>query len=168
MLVHIKHILGDNEIKQIGELLNSATFQDGKISAGFVAQRVKNNQELADSNIVTKLNELVMGNLVRHPIYNRAALPQKVATPFYARYQKGMSYGEHIDDPVMGKGDRYRSDIAITIFLNAPEEYEGGELKIQTSDTEQSIKYPAGDAVLYPATTRHQVMPITKGEDWSL
>ncbi len=164
MLVHIKHILGKQEIKQAKDLFQSATFQDGKLSAGFVAQQVKNNQEIADNSSVSKLNDLIMGNLVRHSTYNNAALPHKVAIPFYARYQTGMSYGEHIDDPVMGKDNRYRSDIAITIFISSPEEYEGGELKIQTPYAEQSIKYPAGDAVLYPATTRHQVMPVTKGE----
>ena len=164
MLVHLKHILGINEINQAKELLEGATFQDGKLSAGFVAQKVKNNEEAIDAYTAEKLNEIVMGNLVRHPTYNKAALPHKVAAPFYARYQPGMNYGEHIDDPIMGKDNRYRSDIAITIFISSPEEYEGGELKIQTPYSEQAIKYPAGDAVLYPATTRHQVMPVTKGE----
>ena len=164
MLIHLKHVLGNKEIEQAKKLLRDATFQDGKLSAGFVAQKVKNNEEVIDTGTVSKLNKIVMGNLVRHPIYNKAALPHKVAMPFYARYQRNMSYGEHIDDPIMGKDNRYRSDIAITIFISSPEEYEGGELKIQTPYSEQAIKYPAGDAVLYPATTRHQVMPVTKGE----
>lgn len=164
MLIHLKHVLGNKEIEQAKKLLRDATFQDGKLSAGFVAQKAKNNEEVADSNTVTKLNEIIMGNLVRHPTYNKAAFPHKVAIPFYARYKSGMNYGEHIDDPIMGKDNRYRSDIAITIFINSPEEYEGGELKIQNPYSEQFIKYPAGDAVLYPATTRHQVLPVTKGE----
>ena len=104
-----------------------------------------------------------MGNLVRHPMYQKAALPLRVAQPFYAVYSEGMSYGEHIDDPVMGNEQRYRSDLAVTIFLNAPEEYDGGELSIQTEFGAQEIKYAAGDAVLYPATTRHQVKEVTNG-----
>ena len=75
-----------------------------------------------------------------------------------------MHYGEHIDDPIMGADQRYRSDIAITIFLNSPDEYAGGELKIHSLYGTQKIKYPAGDAVLYPASARHQVAPITSGE----
>ncbi len=164
MLIQIKNVLGPKEVKQVRDLLTNAEFQDGKLSAGFVAQQIKNNQELTDKNLINKLNNIVMGNLVRHPEYNNAALPNKIASPFYAHYKTGMSYGEHIDDPIMGQEKRYRSDIAITIFLNSPEEYEGGELSLKTGYGEQKIKFPAGDAVLYPATTHHQVLPITKGE----
>jgi len=105
-----------------------------------------------------------MGNLTRHKTYQRAALPLHIASPFYACYEQGMQYGEHIDDPIMGREQRYRSDIAITIFLNEPHDYEGGELIIQTDLGEQQIKYPAGDAILYPATTRHRVTPVRKGK----
>lgn len=164
MIVQIKHVLGEDKLKQVQNLFQSTEFRDGKLSAGFTAQKVKNNEELANEKIVTELNQIVMGNLVRHPEYKLAALPHRIAVPFYVRYKQGMGYGEHIDDPIMGEGDRYRSDIAITVFLNSPEEYEGGKLAIQTSYGIQNIKYPAGDAVLYPASTRHQVTPITNGE----
>ena len=149
MLVQIKHILGEKELSQVKNLLQNAEFREGKLSAGMVAKQVKNNEELDNDNIIAQLNQIVMENLVRHPDYQQAALPQRIAVPFYARYQSGMSYGEHIDDPIMGKGERYRSDLAVTVFLNAPDEYQGGELLIQTSLGEHSIKYPAGDAVLY-------------------
>lgn len=165
MLVHIKHILGDSELQTIQDLLNNADFRDGHLSAGMVAQQVKNNQEVSDENISNKLNNIVMNNVVRHPAYQQAALPHRIAAPFYARYETGMEYGEHIDDPVMGVGeDRYRSDLAMTIFLNSPSDYQGGELVIQTPYGEQSIKYDAGDAVLYPATTRHRVNKVASGE----
>jgi PKHD-type hydroxylase len=165
MLVNIKHILGEAELNNIRPLLKDATFRDGKLSAGAAAQLVKNNQEIADENIISSLNNIVMNNVVRHPEYQHAALPHRIAAPFYARYEKGMEYGEHIDDPVMGIGtERYRSDLAMTIFLNSPEEYEGGELMIQTPYGEQTIKFNAGDAVLYPATTRHRVTKVTSGK----
>lgn len=164
MLVQIKHVLGDKELKQVQALLSNADFHHGKLSAGDIAKTVKNNEELVNENIISELNQIVMNNLVRHPEYQRAALPHRVATPFYARYQIGMEYGEHLDDPIMGKDNYYRSDIAVTIFLNAPDEYEGGELRIRSPYGVQNIKYPAGDAVLYPATTHHEVTPITKGE----
>jgi len=165
MLVEIKNILGEAELQKIQELLKSANFRDGHLSAGMAAQQVKNNLEVADENINTSLNNIVMNNVVRHPTYQHAALPHRIAAPFYARYESGMEYGEHIDDPVMGIGtDRYRSDLAMTIFLNSPEEYVGGELIIKTSYGEQGIKFNAGDAVLYPATTRHRVAEVTSGE----
>ena len=164
MIVQIKHVLGDKELEQIHKYLKDAKFNDGKLSAGLVAKEVKNNEELAEEKIITELNRLVMGNLVRHPEYQHAALPHRIAIPFYVRYKKDMHYGEHIDDPIMGEGDQYRSDIAITVFLNSPDEYEGGELNIQTPYGDKNIKLPAGDAVLYPASTRHQVTSITKGE----
>lgn len=164
MIIHVKHVLGEQEFRQIRALLQNATFKDGKLSAGKVAGAVKNNEELANQEIIAKLNAVVMNNLVRHSEYQRAVLPCRIAVPFYVRYRQGMYYGEHVDDPIMGEGDRYRSDVAVTIFLNAPEKYDGGELAIQTPYGTKKIKYPAGDAVLYPATMRHEVMPVTSGE----
>ena len=168
MLVRLKNVLGPQELVKVRELLCGAHYVDGKLSAGDVAALVKNNQEIdAGDSAIQKLNNIVMGNLLRHKTYQRAALPAKIASPFYACYEKGMQYGEHIDDPIMGQtqaNQGYRSDLAITVFLNAPEEYEGGELVIDTQFGEQKIKYAAGDAVLYPATTRHQVAEVTCGE----
>ena len=164
MVVQVKHVLGDQELHRVRELLASAEFQDGRLSAGLSARQVKNNEEVCSEQTVTELNRVVMGNLVRHPEYKIAALPHRIAVPFYVRYGQGMAYGEHMDDPVMGEENRYRSDIAVTVFLNSPDEYEGGELVICTPFGRQPIKYPAGDAVLYPASTRHQVTPVTGGE----
>ena len=165
MLIHIKNVLGAQELEKVGTLLASASFVDGKSSAGAIAALVKNNYEVSrDDSVVDELNKLVMGNLLRHPVYQRAALPLRIASPFYACYQEGMEYGEHIDDPVMGDSHRYRSDLALTIFLNGPQDYAGGELIVHTEFGEQAIKYPAGDAVMYPATTRHRVAKVTDGK----
>ena len=166
MLIHLKNVLGSRDIEQVHSLLAQADFVAGKLSAGMAAAGQKNNQEVSaqQTDLLAQLNQTVMGNLVRHKHYQRAALPLKVASPFYASYQVGMAYGEHIDDPVMGEHPRYRSDLAITVFLNSPEDYDGGELEIQTPFGQQTIKLPAGDAILYPATTRHAVKPVTRGE----
>ena len=164
MLVQIKHVLGESELRQARKLLGAADFRDGRLSAGDSAQKVKRNEEVSSEDSVSELNRLVVGNLVRHPEYKLAALPHRIAVPFYVRYREGMYYGEHIDDPVMGEHDRYRSDVAVTIFLSSPDEYEGGELVIHTPFGIQEIKYPAGDAVLYPASTRHQVTRVASGE----
>jgi PKHD-type hydroxylase len=169
VLIHLKNVLGPQELSSVLELLANAEYVDGKLSAGTMASQVKNNQEIANGDPkIDALNNIVMGNLVRHKVYQRAALPLKIASPFYACYQQGMHYGEHIDDPVMGAsgvaGQRYRSDLALTMFLNRPDEYQGGELSIQTDYGLQLIKYAAGDAVMYPATTRHQVKEVTSGK----
>ncbi len=165
MIVQLQDVLTGKQLGQLRELIAGSGFVDGKLSAGMEARAVKNNEELAaDDRTVNSLNRIVMGSLIRHTTYQAAAFPLRVAAPFYARYTEGMAYGEHVDDPVMGTGDRYRSDIAITIFLSGPECYEGGELAISTSFGEQTVKLPAGDAILYPASNLHQVKEVTSGE----
>ena len=166
MLITLSGVLNAEELAVARDLLSRGTFENGKISAGSEAVRVKNNQELQPQNeLITPLNNLVMGKLIQHPVYLAAALPLKIAAPYYAKYSKGMAYGNHVDDPVMGPvGQRYRSDLSITVFLNEPGEYEGGELVIKTSFGEQTIKLKAGDAVMYPSSSTHRVAAITKGE----
>lgn len=164
MLLSIPDILDREALERVQRLLEGAQFVDGRLSAGSAASRVKSNEEVAsDAAQLSQLNHIVMGSLVNHPVYQRAALPLHVATPFYARYQPGMHYGDHVDDPVMGGPDRYRSDISITVFLSGPEDYDGGELVIQTAFGEQEVKLPAGHAVLYPSSSRHRVAEVTRG-----
>ncbi len=166
MILTLHKILQPAQLENVHRTLARAEFVDGKLSAGKVAKQVKNNEELkATDQLLELLNNEVMGSLVQHPIYQAGALPQRVASPFYARYKPGMSYGDHVDDPVMGiDGQFYRSDIAITIFLNAPTEYDGGELVITGSFGTNNIKLEAGDAIMYPASSLHHVNEVTKGE----
>ena len=146
------------------DILINAPFVDGKLSAGQVAQQVKQNEEVSlQAKELQALNNIVMGKLVEHPVYKAAALPMKVAAPFYARYTKGMSYGDHVDDPIMQAERPYRSDISITVFLNDPADYEGGELAIRTSFGETKVKLAAGDAVMYPSSSVHHVNEVTDG-----
>ena len=165
MLVDIPALLSKKKLSEIHELIAQARFVDGKLSAGKAAQRVKNNEEIAaDAAQLERLNQLVMGPLVNHPIFQNAVLPHRVATPFFARYTSQQHYGEHIDDPVMGPmGQRYRSDISITIFLTPPAEYQGGELRIHTQFGHHDVKLEAGDAIIYPSSSLHQVMPVASG-----
>ncbi len=166
MLLPLKAVLTLDQLQGTRELLARVKFVDGKASAGLAAARVKHNQE-ADRQAaeIQTLDNLVMGSLVRHPVYRAGALALKVATPFYARYVPGMRYGNHVDDPVMGTGEGlYRTDIAITIFLNDPAKYDGGELVINTAFGEQQVKLPAGDGVMYPASSLHRVAEVTRGE----
>ena len=166
MLTHIKGILDQNQLAAAHKLIAAGKYSNGSSSAGMAARRVKHNEELALSQAhMSDLNNLVMNSLVNHPVYRSAALPLRIAAPYYAHYTKGMSYGEHVDDPIMGQGSElYRSDISITIFLSSPDDYDGGELVIQTSFGEQQIKLPAGDAVLYPSSSTHRVAEVSRGE----
>jgi len=166
MLLPIPGVLKPDELTLVRALLAGAHFVDGRLSAGTAARRVKDNEELeAGAPDLERLNRVVMGSLVRHPVYRGGALPLYAASPMYARYRPRMTYGDHLDDPIMGAdGVMYRSDVAVTVFLNAPEEYDGGELVIRTAAGEQAVKYPAGDAVLYPASSIHRVNPVTRGE----
>ncbi len=166
MLITIPEVLNKEDISVILELTATANFREGATSAGSEAKRVKNNHEMFISDVeVQRLNNLVMGKLVQNPNYIAAAFAARIAAPYYAKYTAGMYYGNHIDDPVMGPpNQRYRSDISITIFLNEPDTYDGGELVIQTTFGEQTVKLNAGDAVLYPSSSTHRVNEVTRGE----
>ncbi|MEO8848959.1 MAG: Fe2+-dependent dioxygenase [Casimicrobiaceae bacterium] len=166
MLLPIPRVLKPDELTLVRDWLADAHFVEGRLSAGAAARRVKNNQEVeGDTADAARISRVVMGGLVRHPVYRAGAMPLHAASPLYARYRSGMAYGDHLDDPVMGAdGIKYRSDIAVTIFLSGPQEYDGGELVIRSPAGDQEVKLPAGDAVLYPAGSIHHVNPVTRGE----
>ncbi len=164
MLIRIPSVLDSAQLQVVRDLLADMEFVEGKHTAGEVAGRMKRNEEVKSSEDgLQQVNNVLMGNLLSHPLYRYAALPHRVAAPLYARYREGMEYGPHLDDAVMGEGLRYRSDIAITVFLTEPDTYAGGELVIGTEFGERFIKFPAGDAVMYPASSRHQVAKVTRG-----
>ena len=135
MLLHIPSVLTHDQLDTVRKLLGDARFVDGKLSAGMAAKRVKNNEELDKrAKQMDMLNNIVMSSLVQHPVYRGGALPLHVAAPYYARYTPGMSYGDHLDDAIMGaNGMLYRSDVSITLFLNEPQDYDGGELVLHPS-----------------------------------
>ena len=166
MLLRIPSVLDRSELDVVRRMLTGAPFVDGKLSAGQVARRVKQNQEVdRRAHELEQLNNLVMGKLVQHPVYRSAALPLRVAAPYYARYTPGMQYGDHVDDPIMGAdGTLYRSDVSITVFISDPAGYDGGELVINTPFGEQQVKLPAGDAVMYPSSSLHRVAEVARGE----
>jgi PKHD-type hydroxylase len=129
------------------------------------ASRVKNNEELSlEPELLQRLYRVVMASVGHSALFRSAVLPAKVADFIFARYQPGMRYGDHVDDPIMGQGPRFRSDVSMTIFLNPPERYDGGELVIRTPFGDQQVKLPAGHAVVYPSASVHRVAEVTRGE----
>lgn len=170
MVVNIPDLLAPAKLEAVCSVLRQGQYIDGRLSAGKDAKHTKNNLELGATGDgagerYDALNDVVMSALVQHPDYLQSALPARIGAPIYARYLEGMEYGDHIDDPIMGlAGARYRSDISISIFLNDPDEYAGGELCIETTGGKQSYKLAAGSALLYPSTCYHAVKPVTAGE----
>jgi len=166
MLLAIPNVLTQDQLNHVRQLLNDARFVDGRLSAGTTARKVKKNHELpADSNLQGQLNNVVMNALFNNPLYQAAVLPHRQATPFYARYEPGEAYGQHVDDPVMGPVQgRYRTDVSTTLFLNEPDDYDGGEIVIQSQTGEQAIKLAAGSAITYPSGSLHRVAEVTRGK----
>jgi len=165
MLLAIPDVLSPNQLEKVRSVLENANYVDGRLSAGKTARKVKKNHELAaDSTLHGQLNQIVMNSLVNHPTFQAAVLPHRVATPFYARYEPGETYGKHVDDPVMGPMQaRYRTDVSITLFINAPEDYDGGEIVLHSQMGEQRFKLAAGSAITYPSGSLHHVAEVTRG-----
>jgi PKHD-type hydroxylase len=166
MLLTLPGLLNVAQVAKIHEILQGASFVDGRLTAGFAAARVKRNLELAtDEQRQQRLIRVIMSSLGHNETFRFGALPHRVADPVIARYEPGMTYGDHVDDPIMGAtGPRFRTDVSLTLFLNPPEDYDGGELVVRTPFGDQRVKLPAGDAVIYPASSLHQVAPVTRGE----
>lgn len=165
MINIIDNLLSTNDLLKINELVKNAVEYDGSTSAGSIARRVKNNLELTIPEYeLNQLNKLVIGRIICNSLYQQVCLPLRIAAPFYARYKTGMSYGSHTDNPIMGQGALYRSDLSISIFLNEKHEYNGGELVMELENGEQRFKLDAGAAIIYPSTTRHRVSKVTHGQ----
>ncbi|MCF7983386.1 MAG: Fe2+-dependent dioxygenase [Thiohalocapsa sp.] len=166
MLLTIPQLLNSAQLDKISQVLEGADFVDGKLSAGFAAAKVKQNEEMRqEPERMQLLIRILMASLGHHATFRFGALPHRVADPIFARYRPGMAYGDHVDDPIMGTtGPRFRSDVSMTVFLNPPGDYDGGELVIRSTFGERSVKLPAGDAVLYPSSSLHHVAGVTRGE----
>ncbi len=170
MLLHLKNLLTEDELTQGRALLmaRDAPWIDGRRSAGAQAVQVKANQQLAqDSASAATLRALVLGGLQRDPLLLSAALPRKIFTPMFNRYSGQTNhYGAHVDGAVLHSGatDQWvRTDLSCTVFFSQPDEYDGGELLVHDTPGDQRLKLPAGDAVLYPSTSVHEVLPVTRG-----
>lgn len=166
MLLRISGLLNPAQVEKVRQLLAEADFVDGKLSAGFAASRVKHNEEMRqEPERMQLLVRILMASLGHNEQFRFAVLPHRVADPIFARYRPGMTYGDHVDDPIMGStGLRFRSDVSMTLFLSEPDTYEGGELEMRTSFGDQRVKFPAGDAIVYPSSSLHRVAEVTAGE----
>jgi len=169
MLVHIPGILDNAGLDQVRRALAGADWTDGRATVGAQGAQVKRNEQLPDASpLRQQLAALVLEALARSPLFHAATLPARIFPPRFNRYHDGGEYGFHVDGAVLsvaapGAAPQLRSDIACTLFLDPPEDYDGGELVIHDTYGEHAVKLPAGDLIVYPASSLHRVAPITRG-----
>lgn len=167
MIHHIPNVLNAAQVKEFRQQMNQADWTDGKKTAGTLSAAVKKNQQLPeDSPITHALSEQVINAVWNNPLFVSAALPHLMIPPLFNRYEANESFGFHVDNAIRlirGSNQHIRTDISCTLFLSEPEEYDGGELEIEDTYGFHHIKLPAGDLILYPSTSLHQVTPVTSG-----
>lgn len=167
MLLCIPNLLSKEQVAHCRAQLEAAAWVDGKTTAGSIARTVKDNQQLPqDSPVAQALGDLILEALAQNPSFIAAALPNKIFPPMFNRYTGGGTYGVHVDNAIRYVPNttvKVRTDVSTTVFFSEAEEYAGGELVIEDTYGAQEVKLGAGDAIVYPATSLHQVRPVTQG-----
>jgi PKHD-type hydroxylase len=168
MILSIPNVLSPEGAAAMRHRLDvSDAWVDGRATAGYQGAPVKRNQQIAqEAPIALELGDVIIGALERHPLFISSVLPNRVYPPLFNRYEGGMHFGSHVDGAIRlvpGHGTRVRTDVSITLFLTPPEDYDGGELVIEDTYGVQEVKLPAGHAIVYPATSLHEVRPVTRG-----
>lgn len=168
MLIAIEGVLTKAEAASVRARLSDADWTSGSATAGTLGRNRKSNDQLDDETpLAIELGAFVRRRLESHPLFFSAALPRKLHPPRFNRYGIGGAYGAHVDSALMRlprEDGRLRSDLSATLFLNEPEDYDGGALEIEGAFGVQAAKLPAGDVVLYPSSSLHRVTPVTRGE----
>ena len=173
MIVCIPNVLPPEGLGKLRGLLSRAGFGNGAATAGWHARGVKDNAQADPLDpLAREAGAMAAAALEANEVFRAAALPRRMRPFLFARYVPGQAYGAHVDDPLMGGGAPsdprgeapLRGDIAVTLFLSDPADYDGGELVIETTAGEMAVRLGAGEAVAYPAGTLHRVAPVTRGE----
>ena len=167
MLITIPEVLSKDEVKQVRAHLDAADWEDGAKTAGAQSSEVKRNQQLpATGDTAQNLGQFILQKLTADPLFVSAALPARILPPMFNKYETAETFGPHIDNAIRINPltqERLRTDLSMTLFLSEPEDYDGGELIVEDHYGTQSVKLPAGDLILYPATSLHEVTPVTRG-----
>jgi PKHD-type hydroxylase len=167
MMVVIEGVLNAGELAMMRQRLGEGEWEDGGSTAGAHAQDRKANWQIRDgSDLAVSLGQLIVDRLWANPLFISAALPRQIYPPRFNRYDVGQTYGAHVDAALMrapGESRMLRTDLSSTLFLSDPDDYDGGELEIETNTGAQTVKLAAGDLVLYLATTLHRVTPVIRG-----
>lgn len=167
MLVHVPQVLTPDEVARCRAILEASEWTDGRETAGEQAAKAKFNLQIPEgSKAGMEAGDIILRALGRNPTFNSAALPLRVLPPLFNRYDTGMVFHAHVDGAIRAmphNGMRIRADISTTLFLTPPDDYDGGELVIEDTYGSHTVKLPAGDMIVYPATSLHHVTPITRG-----
>ncbi len=167
MILQVPDVLTAEQVAHCRRVLAEAQWGDGRVTAGYQSAQTKNNLQVAEGTPAAReLGTLILQALEANPLFVSAALPARVFPPLFNRYEPGHAFGTHVDNAirqVRGTAHRIRTDLSATLFLSSLDEYEGGELVVEDTCGVHSIKLPAGHLVLYPASSLHRVMPITRG-----
>ena len=170
MLLRIPNLLNEEQLATVRASLNSgqAPWVDGRVSAGHQGAPVKNNQQIEEASpMARELGNFILAQLERNALFISAVLPNKVYPPMFNRYGEGMQFGMHVDGSVRmipGSSQKLRTDLSATLFLTAPQAYDGGELVIESDFGSRSAKFAAGDLIVYSSTSRHRVTAVTRGQ----
>jgi PKHD-type hydroxylase len=167
MLIPIPELLDSDSTSALRELIDAAEWVDGNVTSGHQSALAKNNLQLPESSPqAQQAGQMILDALGRSPLFFAAALPLKIFPPLFNSYGEGHAFGTHVDNAVRiqaGTHFRVRSDLSMTVFLEDPESYDGGELTVETRYGVQQVKLPAGHAILYPSSSLHRVEPVTRG-----
>jgi PKHD-type hydroxylase len=169
VLICVPEVLGKDDVAEFRRIIDANVWEDGRSTAGAQSALVKRNEQLPpDSEVARRLGNRIVSALTANPRFLAAAIPLHIFPPLFNRYtaSDGHHFGVHVDNAVRGDrltGLRIRTDLSVTLFLSEPEEYDGGELVIEDTYGSHEIKLPAGDLVLYPASSLHLVTPVTRG-----
>ncbi len=163
MTFTIPNLLSAEAAADLCDRLQPIPLVDGKSTAGWHAKTVKQNQQLA-TQVAKPLTTEIQQIILKHPLFQAAARPRQIQAIRFNRYSDGMAYGRHTDNALMNGG---RTDLSFTLFLSDPDSYEGGELVVESLDSEQPYKLSAGSMLVYPATSLHRVEPVTAGVRWA-
>jgi PKHD-type hydroxylase len=164
VLLKIKNLLTVAEVARLVALSREIRFIDGRASNP--ANQSKNNLQAdqGDPKYVESV-QIVNAALARSREFMDFAMPKHVAPPLLCRYEPGMKYGGHADAALIQIGNtRLRSDLSCTVFVNDPSTYDGGELSIEIGNLAIPIKGAPGEAIVYPSTTLHEVVPVRSGQ----
>jgi len=168
MMLHIPGVLTPEQVKYFRQRLAETDWVDGRASVGPQGAQVKRNRQLAEGTpLALELGDIVTRALTSNPLFFSAVLPLDVLPPYFNSYAGGEHYGQHIDGAIRTNALRkrsMRSDVSSTVFLSEPDEYEGGELVVMDSYGSHEVKLPAGDVIVYPSSSVHEVLPVTRGE----
>ena len=173
MLVHIPNLLSSEQVAHMRDVLSGTDWVDGKVTAGSQSAGAKHNLQVPENAPAARaLGDVILTTLGQNERFTSSTLALRVFPPLFNRYDQGMDFGAHIDNAirfVKGAGTplRVRTDMSATLFLTDPDGYDGGELVIQDTFGSHAVKLPAGDLVVYSATSRHHVTPVTRGSRWS-